>query len=139
MRLRICRRPHRSIDGVAVDRFQVGFIYEVGTQVANVLLAEGCAEPVYATDGAVPQAGLRPEGAASRLTLFPLTLQGPSNWTFLIATSMAFAGRRRGIAPSDRRAYAPSDFIQRNFPSTSASRACLHTSGSTPQRRCTWL
>lgn len=46
MRLRICRRLQGSIDGVALDHFQLGLIYEIGTQVASVLLAEGWAEPV---------------------------------------------------------------------------------------------
>ena len=44
MRLRICRRPEGSIDGVAIDHLQIGLTYEIGTQVASVLLAEGWAE-----------------------------------------------------------------------------------------------
>src|SRR3989442_14532252 len=54
MRLRICRRLQGSIDGVAIDHFQIGLIYEIGTQVASVLLAEGWAEPVGAADDALP-------------------------------------------------------------------------------------
>ena len=50
MRLRICRRLQGSIEGVAIDHFQIGLIYEIGTQVASVLLAEGWAEPVGAAD-----------------------------------------------------------------------------------------
>src|SRR5438093_13664602 len=50
MRLRICRRLQGSIDGVAIDQLQIGLIYEIGTQVASVLLAEGWAEPVGAAD-----------------------------------------------------------------------------------------
>jgi CheY-like chemotaxis protein len=50
MRLRICRRPRGSIDGVAVDHYQIGLIYEIGTRVASVLLAEGWAELVGAAD-----------------------------------------------------------------------------------------
>ena len=46
MLLRIRRRPEGSIDGVAIARYRVGLIYEIGTQVASVLLAEGWAEPV---------------------------------------------------------------------------------------------
>ncbi len=54
MRLRICRRLQGSIDGVALDHFQVGLIYEIGTQVASVLLAEGWAEPLGAADNVRP-------------------------------------------------------------------------------------
>jgi CheY-like chemotaxis protein len=54
MRLRIRRRPHGSIDGVAIDHLQIGLTYEVGTQVASVLLAEGWAEPIGAADAALP-------------------------------------------------------------------------------------
>jgi len=46
MRLRMLRRPRRGIDGFAVDQLQPGLIYDVGVQLACVLLAEGCAEPV---------------------------------------------------------------------------------------------
>jgi DNA-binding response OmpR family regulator len=52
MRLRICRRLQGSIDGVALDHFQIGLIYEIGTQIASVLLAEGWAEPVLLLTGA---------------------------------------------------------------------------------------
>jgi chemosensory pili system protein ChpA (sensor histidine kinase/response regulator) len=51
MRLRIRRKLTGSIDGVPLDRFRAGGVYEVGTQLANVFLAEGWAEPV-AEDGA---------------------------------------------------------------------------------------
>src|ERR1700740_2557749 len=44
MRLRICRRLQRSIDRVAIDRFQIGLVSEIGTELANVLLADGSAE-----------------------------------------------------------------------------------------------
>src|SRR5229473_2983877 len=54
MRLRICRRLQGSIDGVAIDHLRIGLIYEIGTQVANVLLAEGWAEPLGAADDAPP-------------------------------------------------------------------------------------
>jgi CheY-like chemotaxis protein len=50
-RLRICKRPRGTIDGIAIDRFQIGEVYEVGTQLASVLLAEGWAEYVT-TSGA---------------------------------------------------------------------------------------
>jgi len=41
MRLRILTRPTGTIDGVSLDYFHVGRVYEVGSQVACVFLAEG--------------------------------------------------------------------------------------------------
>jgi CheY-like chemotaxis protein len=46
MRLRILAQPIGTIDGLALDQFRVGRIYELGTQVACVFLAEGWAELV---------------------------------------------------------------------------------------------
>jgi len=46
MRLRITRRPTGTIDGIALDQFHVGALYEVGPQLGCVFLAEGWAEPV---------------------------------------------------------------------------------------------
>ena len=44
MRLRILTRPTGVIDGISLDQFCVGRVYEVGTQIACVFLAEGWAE-----------------------------------------------------------------------------------------------
>ncbi len=46
MRLRILTRPIGSIDGVSLDQFRVGEVYELGTPVACVFLAEQWAELV---------------------------------------------------------------------------------------------
>lgn len=46
MRLRITRQPSGCIDGIRLDDFIVGFVYDVGTTLACFLLAEGVAEPV---------------------------------------------------------------------------------------------
>jgi hypothetical protein len=47
MRLRIIQRlPISGIDGIRLDRFEVGAEYEVGNTTAALLLAEGWAEPV---------------------------------------------------------------------------------------------
>lgn len=46
MRLRIRHQPTGVIDGVSLQHFRRGLVYEVGTQLASVLLAEGWAEPV---------------------------------------------------------------------------------------------
>lgn len=46
MRLRICRQPAGTIDGVCVDHFRPGLIYDIGIQLAHVFLTEGWGEPV---------------------------------------------------------------------------------------------
>jgi CheY-like chemotaxis protein len=46
MRLRIVRRPHGRADGISLERFEPGFIYDVGSHIGNLLLAEQWAEPV---------------------------------------------------------------------------------------------
>ena len=47
MRIRILRRPSMaSIDGLKLDRFEPGFLYDVGTTLGILMLAEGWAEPV---------------------------------------------------------------------------------------------
>jgi CheY-like chemotaxis protein len=46
MRLRILTRPTGTIDGLSLDHFAVGHVYELGTQVACVFIAEGWAELV---------------------------------------------------------------------------------------------
>jgi CheY-like chemotaxis protein len=46
MRVRICRQPAGAIDGIALEHFRTGFVYDVGTQLASVFLAEGWAQAV---------------------------------------------------------------------------------------------
>ena len=46
VRLRITQRLHGSIDGMQLDRFQPGLVYDVGPILGAVLLAEQWAEPV---------------------------------------------------------------------------------------------
>lgn len=53
MRLRILTRPTGTIDGVSLDYFHVGGVYEIGAQVACVFLAEGWAEVVTDADAGV--------------------------------------------------------------------------------------
>jgi hypothetical protein len=53
MRIRIIQKPGvSSIDGIRLDRFELGAQYEVGTNVGSVLLAEGWAVPVAPDDSA---------------------------------------------------------------------------------------
>jgi len=47
------RAPSGHADGFDLDRFQVGQIYDVGTAVANLLLAEGWAVPVDVSEPAL--------------------------------------------------------------------------------------
>jgi CheY-like chemotaxis protein len=46
VRLRILRAPQGHADGFDLRRFQIGQIYDVGTALANLLLAEGWGVPV---------------------------------------------------------------------------------------------
>jgi CheY-like chemotaxis protein len=46
VRIRIKQTLSGTIDGIDLSRFIEGFTYEVGTDLGNVLLAEGWAEPV---------------------------------------------------------------------------------------------
>jgi hypothetical protein len=54
MRIRIVQRPHSdSIDGIRLDRFEVGYQYEVGNSLGALMLAEGWAEPVQLDEPAL--------------------------------------------------------------------------------------
>lgn len=55
MRLRITKPLRGSIDGLHLGRFIVGEVYDVGTSLANYLLAIQAAEPV--TDEGQPPSG----------------------------------------------------------------------------------
>ena len=46
MRVRITRPLSGSIDGIQLDRFIPGFVYDVGTSIGSYLLSERWAEPV---------------------------------------------------------------------------------------------
>ena len=46
VRLKITKQLAGSIDGRHLGRFEVGEVYDVGTTLANYLLAMGAAEPV---------------------------------------------------------------------------------------------
>ena len=53
MRVVITQRLHGSIDGMQLDRFQPGLVYDVGPVLGAVLLAEQWAEPVDDHNGLV--------------------------------------------------------------------------------------
>jgi twitching motility two-component system response regulator PilH len=46
VRIRSLKRGQGRVDGVSLDRFEPGILYDVGTIIGNVLLAEGWAEAV---------------------------------------------------------------------------------------------
>ena len=47
MRIRIVQVPTKSsIDGIRLDQFSAGCLYEVGNVIGTLMLAEGWAEPV---------------------------------------------------------------------------------------------
>jgi CheY-like chemotaxis protein len=52
MHLRIITQPTGVIDGVSLDKFRIGEVYELGTQVGCVFLAEGWAEIVAESEAA---------------------------------------------------------------------------------------
>lgn len=60
MRVRILRRPVERVDGVALDHFRVGAVYDLRSEVACLLLAEGWAEIVADDD---PPVFVRPPAA----------------------------------------------------------------------------
>jgi hypothetical protein len=54
MRIRIVHvPPSDSIDGIRLDRFEIGHQYEVGNSVGALMLAEGWAEPVQLDEPAL--------------------------------------------------------------------------------------
>src|SRR5712691_12613843 len=53
MRLRILTRPTGTIDGVSLDHFHVGGVYELRSQVACDFMVEGWAEIVTDDDASV--------------------------------------------------------------------------------------
>ena len=53
MRVRVTRQLRGSIDGIQLDHFKVGTVYDVGVTVGCYLLAEGAAEPADREQAAV--------------------------------------------------------------------------------------
>ena len=74
MRLKITRQLHGNIDGLRLGRFAVGEVYDVGTSLANYLLAIQAAEPVLEEGSGPPGRmdhpelldGLRPRLSSDR-------------------------------------------------------------------------
>ena len=54
MRIRLIRKPRKGcIDGVDLNRFDVGQTYEVGNAIGALFLSENWAEPVASDEPAV--------------------------------------------------------------------------------------
>ena len=70
MRLKITKQLAGSIDGLHLDRFRTGEVYDVGTSLSNYLLAVGAAEPAGEQDPAhpVPIEHHEPEEVSPRLS-----------------------------------------------------------------------
>ena|SRR5437762_2531227 len=55
MRIKMLQRPSvASIDGLRLDHFEPGFVYDVGTMLGMLLLAERWAEPVINVELTTP-------------------------------------------------------------------------------------
>jgi len=66
MRIRVIHKPSVSVvDGIRLDVFQPGVLYEMGTTLASVFLAEGWGAPVQSDEPAIviPLHGARVESS----------------------------------------------------------------------------
>ena len=112
MLLRITRRPSGTFDGVALDHYQVGGIYEVGPQICGVLLLEGWAEPAtYESEAPV----VRPPPADASGPIVLVVDDEPEIRT-LAQRALSAVGYRVQVAPNGRDAIrrlkeAPPDVI----------------------------
>jgi hypothetical protein len=74
VRLRITRALTGSIDGIQLDHFIVGELYEIGTSVGSYLLAIGAAEPTSEEGPTLIVPSVRWEAKERRI---PLTRKPP--------------------------------------------------------------
>jgi len=85
MRIRIIEKPTRTrIDGIRLDHFLPGLLYEVGNTLGAYMLAEGWAEPVPSDEPAmlVPMSEFEPDMNAAmapnlRREIYPPYSDGP--------------------------------------------------------------
>jgi hypothetical protein len=67
MRIRIVRAlPIRDVDGITLDKFEVGREYDVSTRLGALFLAEGWAEPVTTGTLRVKDRRTKPPAADDR-------------------------------------------------------------------------
>lgn len=69
MRLRITRAVAGSIDGIQLDHFEPGQLYDVGTATGSYLLAIGAAEPVVEEGSSLIVPSVRWEAKDRRIPL----------------------------------------------------------------------
>ena len=86
MRVRICRQPPGAIDGISIEHFRPGLVYDVGTQLASVLLTEGWAEPVEGHDSS------QTNGRAKPVAALVLVVDDDTDLRQLTATVLACNG-----------------------------------------------
>jgi hypothetical protein len=71
VRLRITRPISGSIDGIQLDHFEPGQLYDVGTATGSYLLAIGAAEPVLEEGPTLVVPTVRWEAKERRIPLTP--------------------------------------------------------------------
>jgi chemosensory pili system protein ChpA (sensor histidine kinase/response regulator) len=101
MRLRICRQPVGAIAGIALDQFHPGRVYDIGTPLAAVFLAEGWAEPCSKPDDR--RHAVRPP---NRLAALVLVVDDHTGLRELTASVLACNGYDVIEAPDGRDAIA---------------------------------
>jgi len=99
VRLRISRQLGGSIDGIELNGFVVGLVYDVGMHLACYLLAEQYAEPVDDESAALPTAS----EVQVRFDVTPAprhtTLSRPERTSVPLRATAADRGRHRPKKP----------------------------------------
>ena len=97
MRIKILQRPTvASVDGLRLDLFQPGFLYDVGTTLGMLLLAEQWAEPVINEDPALLVALQETESSVERLEKIPSNLiRERSRYEGRLGIAIDFRRRKR--------------------------------------------
>jgi len=86
MRIRVIRKPKLArVDGIRLDHFLPGLLYEVGNTLGAYMLAEGWAEPVGSDEPAmlVPMSEFDPDSDSAmppnlRREIYPPYYDGPA-------------------------------------------------------------
>jgi hypothetical protein len=102
LRIRVIQTPPTpSIDGIRVDQFQQGFVYDISSVLASLFLAEGWAEPV-AVEGPALVIPLDELGLDAPRSSLPPGRESTSEPTFaeIRGGHVATIGNLAGIQPS---------------------------------------
>jgi CheY-like chemotaxis protein len=86
MRVRICRQPTDAVDGISVEHFRAGVVYNLSNELARVFLAEGWAEPVGEVENS------RTDESAGRVSALVLVVDDDTDLRKLTATVLACNG-----------------------------------------------